>query len=175
MGADVVAPGEEPADALREGAGAEAHEGARDELQGDWDLPLGGGWGHELDSVVDPVRDEDADGVGELVAAAEAGARLLGAHLRHVDGDDGGGATDSQATDHPTGVEQGQRVRIYDLEDGPHAENGGTCHHGEPAAPAVRHGPDGEAAYQGAGLLDADGDGADAGLVCGTVSKVTRK
>jgi hypothetical protein len=66
-------------------------------------------------------------------------------------------------------------VRVDDLEDDARAEDGGTCHHGETTAPAVRHGPDGEAAYQGAGLLDADGDGADSGLVCGTVSKVARK
>lgn len=173
--AGVVALGEEPADALRKSAGAESHEGAGNELQGDGDLPLGWGGGHELDGVVDPVRDEDANGVGELVAAAEAGARLLRAHLGHVDGDDGGGASNPQAADHPAGVEQGQRVRVDDLEDDTRAENSGTCHHGETTAPAVRHGPHGEAAYQGAGLLNADGDGADAGLFGGTVSEVARK
>lgn len=64
-------------------------------------------------------------------------------------------------------------MRVDGLEDGADDEDEGGEHEGFLAAEFIGEGPDDETCGEGAGLLETDGEGVDAGFVGGVVLEVS--
>ena len=114
-----------------------------------------------------PVASKDPPCEKPLIPAPDPAAQLLRRHLRRVERDQHARGANPQPRDDAPRVEAGDGPRVGRLHRGANDENEGGELHARAAAEARGEREDGEAADEGAALLEPDGQGLDLRLLAG--------
>ena len=98
-----------------------------------------------------------------MVEAADLTTNLLWCHFSAEHWHDYATSTEANACNEPSYQKRGRAVTIDGLHPGAGDENEGADGNGKSASEHMGHGPDSEAGYEGAKLLQANCEGRDAG------------